>query len=133
MVTVTLAGSPEEVHDEAKRFFQPTFVVQPTVVVEKESKPKAVKAEVAKEAAAGFPAAQAQIAEQKPASPPTGDLTEAVKIVVTRVAKLKGRQTAMDLLAKYGAKTGKEVPAARHAEFLAEANAMIPADQQVSA
>lgn len=138
MVTVTLTGEPDQVHLEARQFFGipvgQLTVNQVAALAQSDPKGLAEKIEEKKKTKATVESvAPAQITEQKPASPATGDLTEAVKIAVTRVGKYKGRQGAMDLLAKYGAKTGKEVPAARHAEFLAEANALIPVDQQVSA
>ena len=144
MITVTFSGDPEQVHQEAKQFFgipvAQLSIDQVAAVVDRDPKgltetikeEKAVKVEKVQETKTDPITNPPQEAPAKPVTAPTGDLFAAIQIVVPRVGKEKGRQGAVELLAKYGAKNGKEVKPADQAAFLAEANALLPEAMRVT-
>ena len=139
MVTVTFTGDPEEVTLQARQFFgvpvEKLTINQVAQLAKDDSKGLAEKIKEEKtakgEKAKTVEPPTEKAPEQKAA--PTGDLFAAIQIVVPRVGKEKGRQGAVDLLAKYGAKNGKEIKPADQSAFLAEANALLPEAMRVSA
>ena len=144
MITVTFSGDPEQVHQEAKQFFgilvaqlsinQVAAVVDrdPKGLTEKIKEEKAVKVEKVQETKTDPITNPPQEVPAKQVTAPTGDLFAAIQIVVPRVGKEKGRQGAVELLGKYGAKNGKEIKPADQAAFLAEANALLPESMRVA-
>lgn len=139
MITVTFSGDPEQVHLEAKQFFgipvAKLSVNQVAALAEHDPKglTEKIKDEKVKETKTDPITNPPQEVPAKQATAPTGDLFAAIQIVVPRVGKEKGRQGAVELLGKYGAKNGKEIKPADQAAFLAEANALLPEAMRVTA
>lgn len=134
MITVTFSGDPEQVHQEAKQFFgmEVLQITHDTKSAMAKSLKSAAK-EVAKETTPAPITTPSEEVPAKQTAAPTGDLFAAIQIVVPRVGKEKGRQGAVELLGKYGAKNGKEIKPADQAAFLAEANALLPEAMRVTA
>jgi len=81
-------------------------------------------------AAPGLPpaaAAAAPLTAGAAAAPaPAGIKYEDIRVAFTKLGELKGSQAAIALLAKFGVKNGKEIPAARYPEFAAAIKAELP-------
>jgi hypothetical protein len=111
-----------------------TVVIDETTAVSK-AEPKAARAKAAKgepltatEAAAALdghatPEAKAETpppaAASAPAPAPAALTYEAVAAVVTKVARMRSRDTAVSVLAKFGAASLKDVTPERYAEVIA--------------
>lgn len=134
-LTVTISGDPEQVYLKARQFFGMDGVQITHDTKTAESMAKSLKSAAKEVAKEPTPAPITTPSEEVPAkqtAAPTGDLAAAIQIVVPRVGKEKGRQGAVELLAKYGAKNGKEIKPADQAAFLAEANALLPEAMRVA-
>jgi hypothetical protein len=119
---VPVAPAAEEQAPEAPKAKRTKKEAAPATAGEPASAPKA------EASADGEPAAP----EKPAASPASSTTTEAKQVTyteaaaaVTNVAKKKGRDVAVEILAKFGAKTLGEVKASSYAKVIAECEAVL--------
>lgn len=129
------ANSPGELHSQLSGLLASVaggVVPTTTTEIPKTTKPKAAEAPKTEAPKVDAPKvaepkttnpAVNQAASAPPAAPP--DSAEQVGTYIAKIAKIKGKPAAIELLAKYGAKRGQEVKSEDHAKFIAEAKALV--------
>ena len=130
MVTVTLAGKPEEVHDEARRFFQfETASIQKAEIAFDKVKPASTKAvEKVAEPKAEKPAeTKADTPAPKTSAPVASDLVAEVKSIIPKLVKELGREKVVALLGEFNAKKGDDLNTVEvRSNFLKKAHSLLP-------
>jgi hypothetical protein len=126
MVTVTLAGKPEEVHDEARRFFQfETVSIQKAEIAFDKVKPASTKA--VEKAAEPKAETKAETPAPKTTAPTASDLVAEVKSIIPKLVKELGREKVVALLGEFNAKKGDDLNTVEvRANFLKKANSLLP-------
>lgn len=124
MVTVTLMGKPEEVHEEARQFFQlgthHVVINNPSVAVENKKPTKEMKAIET--------ATPTEVSKTEPERSSPQYTTADIQAIIPKVVKANGRPAVVALLAKepYKATKGGDVKPEHFAQFIAEAKALLP-------
>jgi hypothetical protein len=120
-VTALVTGEPTM---NPVSFVDTTPKTEPKAARAKAAKGEPLTATEASQALDGHATPEAKAETSPPAPAPKAEapaaLTyEAVAVVVTKVARMKSRDTAVSVLAKFGAASLKDVPPERYAEVIA--------------